>query len=85
MAMNNTMRSPQILALTGKDNIFKSDNTTRTIKTNINEQGLFYKQYNKYFNNNYNLELNRITIEYQKKDNEVVIPIVFNLIDKNKI
>lgn len=65
-------------------NIYKSDNTIRTIKTNINEQGLFYEKYNNYFNNNYNLNLNRITIEYQKKDNEVAIPIVFNLIDKNK-
>ena len=45
---------------------------------------MFYEKYNNYFNNNYNLDLNRITIEYQKKDNEVAIPIVFNLIDKNK-
>lgn len=66
-------------------NIYKSNNTIKTIKTNINEQGLFYEKYNNYFNNNYNLDLNRITIEYQKKDNEVAIPIVFNLIDKKKI
>lgn len=65
-------------------NIYKSNNEKKTIYTHINEQGLFYEQYNKYFYNNFDLELNRITIEYQKKDNEIAIPIVFNLIDKNK-
>lgn len=65
-------------------NIYKSNNEKKTIYTHVNEQGLFYEQYNKYFYNNFDLELNRITIEYQKKDNEIAIPIIFNLIDKNK-
>lgn len=67
-----------------KINIYKKNNKKQEMLVYINENGIFDDLYNKYFENNNDFIFNRITKDYIKKETEDSIPIVFELIDKNK-
>lgn len=64
--------------------IYNENKEKKELNIQIDSKGIFNDLYDSVFLDEDTLILNRITEDYLKKNKEEKIPIVFNLIDKNK-